>query len=41
MNDNNSKQLYIDFEAYERMAEPHKPKSVIRKSFLSFSNDRH
>ena len=24
MNDNNSKQLYIDFEAYERMAEPHK-----------------
>ena len=24
MNDNNSKLLYIDFEAYERMAEPHK-----------------
>ena len=32
--------MYNEFLFFYKK-EPYKPKSVIRKSFLSFSNDRH
>lgn len=35
------KQIFNLMNQYKQVKERVKPKSVIRKSFLSFSNDRH